>query len=103
MQRFESTSPSQPVRLQRVTYEGRLKNRAVPRGFADMSWSPSAEFGNGGAILPPVSAALFWCLVFCAVLPVRTGNAWTTRFPPPGRNVDEASPVVKRLQCEDGC
>ena len=27
-----------------------LKNRAVPRGFADMSWSRCAEFGNGGAI-----------------------------------------------------
>ena len=25
-------------------------NRAVPRGFADMSWSPCAEFGHGGAI-----------------------------------------------------
>ena len=24
--------------------------KAVPRGFADMSWSPCAEFGNGGAI-----------------------------------------------------
>jgi hypothetical protein len=24
-----------------------------------MSWSPCAEFGNGGAITPPVSAGLF--------------------------------------------
>jgi hypothetical protein len=50
MRRFESRRPSQPVRLQRVTYERSLKNRAVPRGFADMSGSPCAEFGNGGAI-----------------------------------------------------
>ena len=40
-----------------------LKNCAVPRGFADTSWSPCAEFGNGGAI--PAS-----CLSF-AVCPNR--------------------------------
>ncbi len=34
-----------------------------------MSWSPCAEFGNGGAIpaSSPLSAGLFWCLVFCCV------------------------------------
>jgi hypothetical protein len=38
MQKFESCRPRS------------LKNRAVPRGFADMSWSLCAEFANGGAI-----------------------------------------------------
>src|ERR1700716_3176185 len=68
MQRFESTRPSQPVGLQRVTYEGRLKNRAVPRGFADMSWSPCAEFGNGGAIPASCLSGFGVSFLLCALL-----------------------------------
>ena len=34
---------NQPVRLKRVKYRRSLKNRAVPLGFVDVSWSPCAE------------------------------------------------------------
>jgi hypothetical protein len=37
-----------------------------------MSGSPCAEFGNGGAIPAPVSAGLFWCLVFDVCPTVRS-------------------------------
>jgi hypothetical protein len=67
MQKSESRHLSQPVRLQRVPPQPAspsptrhkltsLKNHAVPRGFADMSWPPCAEFRNGGAI--PASCRL---------------------------------------------
>ena len=47
MQRFESRRPSQPVRLQRVTNEGRSKTARYPRHYADMTRSPCAKFGHG--------------------------------------------------------
>ena len=44
-----------------------LKNRAVLRGFADMSWSPCAEFGNGGAIPASCLSGPFLVSRFCCV------------------------------------
>ena len=63
MQRFES-SPSPTRHILRS-----LKSRAVSRGFADMSWSPCANLAMEAPFRPPVSAGLFWCLVF----PVEAG------------------------------
>jgi hypothetical protein len=43
--------PPQPASPSQTRQMGMsLQNRAVPRGFADMSGSPCAEFGYGGAI-----------------------------------------------------
>jgi hypothetical protein len=43
-----------------------------------------SKFRNGGAI-PPVSEGLFWCLVFGALLPVRTGVLPCRHDPRPHR------------------
>ena len=42
-------------------------NRAVPRGSADMSCSPCAEFGNGGAIPASCLSGPFLVSRFCCV------------------------------------
>ena len=67
MQSFESRRPNQLVRLKRVKYDGSHKNRAVSRDFADMSWSPCAEFGNGGAIPASCLSGPFLVSRFCFV------------------------------------
>ena len=43
------------------------KPSRVPRGFADMSWSPCAEFGNGGAIPASCLSGPFLVSRFCCV------------------------------------
>jgi hypothetical protein len=61
---FESDHLSQPVRLQRVTYEGCLKSARhrevsqIRAGLRVRNLAMETPFP------PPVSAGLFWCLVF---------------------------------------
>jgi hypothetical protein len=64
MQRFESRRPSQPVRLQRDTYEDRSKtarHREVSQICLGLRVRNSAMEAS---CRPPVSEEHFWCLVF---------------------------------------
>jgi hypothetical protein len=64
MQRFESRRPSQPVRLQRDTYEDRSKtarHREVSQICLGLRVRNSAMEAS---CRPPVSEDHFWCLVF---------------------------------------
>ena len=53
---------SQPVRLQRVTYEARSKTARTARFRRYDSVSVCAQFRMEASIQPPVSEGYFWCL-----------------------------------------
>ena len=69
MQRFESTRPNQPVRLKRVKYEGRSKTAPYREVSQICAGLRVRNLAMEAPFLPPVSAGLFWCLVF-AVCPI---------------------------------
>jgi len=56
---FESCRPSQPVRLQRVTYEGRSKTARYREVSQILAGLRVRNLAMEAAFLPPVSAGLF--------------------------------------------